>query len=459
MDPISQLRAIVGADGIAVADDINSRHMADWAVTAGVDCRPRAVLYPRTTDQVAAVLRVCTAHRIPVVPQGGLTGLAGGATPVTDGVVLALERMRAIIEIDAAGATLTAEAGVPLQRIQEAAEAADMFFPLDIGGRGSCQIGGNVSTNAGGNRVLRFGMARDLVLGLEVVLADGTVIRSLNKMLKNNSGYDLKQLFIGSEGTLGVITQVVLRLFPRPQSICTALCAAAGYDQVVALLHQARARLASGLAAFEVMWPSFYRRAIGLDGLRAPLSDGHGLYVLVELLGTDQQSDDARFAGFIEAAAEAGLVTDAVIAQTLAQRGDFWAIRDSSGEFRRTFWPHVGFDVSFPTGRIGAFTDDLTGRLTARWPDVETVFFGHIADGNIHIGVRTPTGPLPQREIEDIVYRAVGDWQGAISAEHGIGLLKKPYLQFSRSPAEIALMRSLKATLDPLGILNPGKII
>jgi FAD/FMN-containing dehydrogenase len=374
-------------------------------------------------------------------------------------VILAMERMRSIQRVDAASSTLVAEAGAVLEAVQRAADAVDLLFPLDIGARGSCTIGGNISTNAGGNRVLRYGMMRDLVLGLEAVLADGTVLTSMNCMQKNNTGYDLKQLFIGAEGTLGVVTRAVLRVFPKPSTTQTALCAVADYDDVVRLLGIARKYLGADLAAFEVMWPEFYALATEVAGLRAPLRHGHHAYVLVESMGTDARHDQARFDEFVNSAMMNGTIVDGIVASSLKDSQDMWKIRDSSGEFHRTFWPYVGFDVSIPVGDIGRFIADCRRRLVARWPQAESVWFGHAADSNIHICVRLRgVDPVPERDVDAIVYDCVGDYSGSVSAEHGIGLLKREFLSKSRSAEEIAAMRTIKRALDPGNIMNPGKI-
>jgi FAD/FMN-containing dehydrogenase len=458
MDIVRELRSRLAADAVIAGAEIEERHLRDFLVAAPPGVRPVAVVYPRSTADVAATLAICNAHRVPVVPQGGLTGLAGGATPMAGWVVLSLQRMRAIEEIDRQAATMTVEAGVPLQLVQEAADAADLLFPMDIGARGSCLIGGNVSTNAGGNRVLRYGMTRELVLGLEAVLADGTIVTSLNKMLKNNAGYDIKQLFIGSEGTLGVVTRLVLRLFPKPRSLATALCGLPDYDRALMMLQRARAHLSGALTAFEVMWPRYYFHATEGLSRRAPLPQGHGVYLLIEAMGGDRVEDEPRFARLIEGALEDGIVSDAIIAQSLKDARDLWSVRDAAGEIGRSFGPGATFDVSIPTGELGKFAEVLTERLTARWADADAVFFGHVADANVHISVRTGAKPLPLHDIEEIVYGTVRDWGGSVSAEHGIGLLKKPYLGYSRSPAEIEVMKRLKAALDPRGILNPGKV-
>ncbi|HEY0421485.1 MAG TPA: FAD-binding oxidoreductase [Acetobacteraceae bacterium] len=455
---IDQLAAALGPGAVSGPGAMEPRHLGDWVVKSAPGEAPAAVAYPRSTEEVSAVLRICHALRVPVVPQGGLTGLAGGATPMAGCVVLSLARMREVEEVDAAASTITVQAGVPLQSVQDAADAAGLLFALDIGSRGSCLIGGNVSTNAGGNRVLRYGMAREQVLGIEVVLADGTVMTSLNKMLKNNAGYDLKHLFIGAEGTLGVITRLVLRLYPRPASICTAVCALPDYAAVLELLRRARAGLGGTLAAFEVLWPEFYTLATTEHGCRAPVPRGHGLYVLLESLGTDQETDAERFGAMIEGALEAGVVVDAAMAQSLRESRDMWAIRDSVTEFSRSFHPHVGFDVSVPIGRMQDFIDDCRAHLEALAPGTRTLYFGHIADSNIHLNVlQVPDGPTKQ-QIDAVVYARVREFGGSVSAEHGIGLLKKPYLPYSRTPVELEVMRRVKAALDPEGILNPGKV-
>jgi FAD/FMN-containing dehydrogenase len=435
------------------------RHTRDYCVEGDPAVGIFALTYPQDTAQVAAILRYCNQRHIAVQPQGGMTGLSGGGVPIGPCVVVSLERMRAIREIDIAAGTITVEAGVVMQAVQQAAEDADLFFPLDLGGRGSCQIGGNLSTNAGGNRVLRFGMARDLVLGVEAVLADGTVIDALRKVIKNNTGYDVRQLFIGTEGTLGIITAAVLRLFPKPRSVCTGLCAVADYAAALALLSRARAGFASQLTAFEVMWPEFYE--VGTVGLKVkpPLDSGHGLYVLIETMGTDSQADLARYESVIGDALEAGIVADAVIAKSQRESNALWTVRDSPGDWQKAgHWPQLSFDVSVPTGEIGALVDAIRATLKSRWPALTALYFGHIADGNLHVSVRMSDHSVPALEIEEAIYELVSHRRGSISAEHGIGSLKRDFLHLSRSPEEIALMRTIKRAMDPNGILNPGKI-
>ena len=455
------IEQLLAADDIGLVStdlDIPERYFSDWMTSAPRDSA-LALVRPRTTQEVSALLRLCHESKVPVVPQGGLTGLAGGAQPVAKCVLLSLELMKNVEEVDQAACTVVTQAGATLSQIQDAARDHELFFPLDLGARGSCTVGGNLSTNAGGNRVLRYGMARDLVLGLEVVLADGTVLSNLNKMLKNNTGYDLKQLFVGSEGTLGVITRAVLKLSPQPRSTCTALCSLNDYDAVLKLLKHVRTHLGPNLSAFEMMWPDFYERMTGgLAHLTTPLPYGSGAYVLIESQGTDPVRDQSHFEQTLSQALEEEIVQDVVIAQSDTEVKKLWAVRDSSGEFRAVFWPHVGFDVSVTTGQLGNFVEDLKLRLKKKWPDTTTVFFGHVGDSNIHIGVKVCPGEQPEAEIEDLVYQAVGAWHGSVSAEHGIGTLKREYLHHSRSPQELQLMKTLKTTMDPHLILNPGKV-
>jgi FAD/FMN-containing dehydrogenase len=459
-DVVSDLAHLVGAD-IVVAPDAQNvvRHTCDFCVQGDPAVGILALTYPRETQQVSAILRYCNQRHIAVQPQGGMTGLAGGAVPVGPCVVVSLERMRAIRELDTASGTITVEAGVVMQAVQNAADAADLFFPLDLGGRGSCQIGGNLSTNAGGNRVLRFGMARDLVLGVEAVLADGTVINALRKMIKNNTGYDLRQLFIGSEGTLGIITAAVLRLFAKARSVCTGLCAVDDYDGVIGLLKQARAGFGSQLTAFEVMWSDFYQLGtIGL-GRKPPLELGYGAYVLIETMGIDADADQRRYEEVIGAGIGSGLVRDAIVAKSHRESGELWAVRDSPGEWQKTVhWPQLSFDVSVSTGEIGELVAEIGAEIRARWPVLTAVYFGHVADGNLHVSVCMSGHSVPELDIEQTVYGVVSKRQGSISAEHGIGSAKREFLHLSRSSEEVALMRAIKKAMDPHGILNPGKI-
>ncbi|WP_420997827.1 FAD-binding oxidoreductase [Cupriavidus sp. 30B13] len=457
---LEALAALLDGPGLQAGDAIETRFRKDWYAPLGAP--PLAVVRPRSSAEVAAVLALCNRVGQPVVPQGGLTGLAGAATPAGGEVVLSLERMRGVEEIDTQAGTMTVLAGTTLQAAQDAAREAGWLLAVDLGARGSCQIGGNIATNAGGNRVIRYGMMRDQVLGLEAVLADGTVVSSLNKMQKNNAGYDVRQLFIGSEGTLGVITRAVLRLAPLPAATQTALCALSGYGDVVRLLRHAQQKLSGRLSAFEVMWADFYGVVTTqVAGVRAPLPAGHPFYVLLDLQGNDAAQDAPAFEGMLEAAMEAGLIQDAAVAASHKEAQSFWQLRDAVAEFPVMWAPNAAFDVSLPIGRIGDFADALRARVLATWPHAELVNFGHVGDSNLHVSVRLPGATdedFPEHEISGAVYAVVRDFQGSISAEHGIGFHKKPYLHCSRSPGELALMRLLKRSLDPNNILSPGRV-
>ena len=441
---------------VSTESDLLDKHACDWSNVNRQ--RPRAVLRPRTVAEVSSALKLCHAHGIAVVPQGGLTGLAGGATPRAGQVVLSLERLKGIEEIDADSATMTVLAGTPLETAQKAAEGAGLYLALDIGSRGSCQIGGNVATNAGGNHVIRYGMARAQVLGLETVLADGTVLSSLTKVMKNNTGYDLNQLFIGSEGTLGIITRVVLRLYPRPRARRTALIATADYGATVRLLRRLQRELGD-VSAFEAMWPDFYRYVTDhpSTGVK-PMADTHPFYALSELQGSEPDRDCTRLEECLARAIEAGDVLDALLAQSEREARSFWTIREGAA---LDLLPYlINFDVSAPTAQLGTLADRLKANLTARWPEGLFFVYGHIGDGNIHLSAWAG-GAMDDvaHEMDEIVYGEVRRIGGSISAEHGIGTLKRAYLGHSRSAAEIEIMRRIKTALDPKGILNPGKVI
>ncbi|WP_349960072.1 FAD-binding oxidoreductase [Rhizobium sp. ZPR3] len=454
---IGALVAALGPTAVLVDEAIPPRNLKDWS-TLGPQT-PLCVVRPTDTEGVSTTMRLCSEHGVPVVPQGGLTGLCGGGRPIDGAVALSLERLTGIEEIDPASATMTVKSGTPLQVVQEAAAAADFFIPLDLGARGSCAIGGNLSTNAGGNRVIRYGMAREMVLGLEVVMPDGTIIRNLNKMIKNNAGYDLKHLFIGSEGTLGIITRAVLRLSPRPGCTMAALCALEDYGKVLELLVAARRGLGPLLSAFEVMWPDYWDTVIAMPGVRNPIAGRHGAYVLVEAQGTDETIDAPRFQTWLEQQAEAGILADAAVAQSLADVRAFWGVRDACSEFPQVLGPHEPFDIGLPVAAMDDYVRSCHAALRARFPTIVALFYGHIGDGNIHIVACVPGGnPQPKDDIVGIVYDQVRQFGGTISAEHGIGLTKKPFLSFVRSPEELALMQRLKDALDPQHLLNPGKV-
>ena len=455
---IEKFRDIVGTNGVLTGEDVSARSDS-WPPMGG--CQARAIVRPANTSEVSEVMQACHAQGQPVVTHGGLTGLVGGAKAGPDDIVLSLERMTGLEPVDTVNRTVTAEAGVQLQKIHEAAEDAGLLFPLDLGARGSATIGGNISTNAGGNSVIRYGMTREQLLGIEAVLADGTIISSMKGVIKNNTGYDLKQLFIGSEGTLGVVTRAVLRLRPLPRSRNTALVAIADFDRLSRFLQFADSALGGTLSAFEVMWNDFYKLIIG-SGERhgQPLDNSHPFYVLMESTGGSDEGDRLRFEDTLQEAFEENLLLDAVIAQSKQQRDDLWAIRDDVENLVKGLYPPMTYDISLGIPQMENYVEEVRGKLLEQWPAARMVAFGHLGDGNIHLVLTV--GSLDEKDVqavEKIVYEALGTRQGVISAEHGIGLEKRAYLGLSRSIEEIALMRTLKMAMDPKNILNPGKIL
>jgi len=455
---VESIRDIVGSNGILTGEDVSSRPVS-WPPAGG--CQALAIVRPGNTSEVSSVLRVCHQQGQAVVCHGGVTGLVGGAIAQPDEIVLSLERMSAMDPVDSINRTVTVEAGVPLQKVQEAAEDAGLLFPLDLGARGSATIGGNIATNAGGNGVIRYGMMREQLLGVEAVLADGTVISSMNNVIKNNTGYDLKQLFVGSEGTLGVITRAVLRLRPQPRSQNTALVAIDSFDKLGQFLQTMDAALGGTLSAFEVMWNDFYALVLG-DGKKhgTPLDSSHPYYVLLESTGGDKEGDPVRFEKALEEAFDQSLIADAVIAQSRQQRNDLWGIRDDVEALFASLYPPIAFDISLGILEMDDYVRDVRSSLLAAFPAMKMVTFGHLGDGNIHLVIGVGSSePEAVDTVENIVYEALGRRGGVISAEHGIGLAKKAYLGLSRSAQEIALMKTIKAAMDPKNILNPGKIL
>ncbi|MDE2436660.1 MAG: FAD-binding oxidoreductase [Sphingomonadales bacterium] len=458
-DLIANIAAIVGPKGLITGEDVSLR-AADWLGTT--TCKAKAVVRPASTDELSQVMKLCHAAAQSVVPAGGLTGLVHGSDAGPDDIQISFERMRAVLAIDPVGRTVTVEAGCPIQAVHEAVAEHGLTFAVDWGARGSATVGGGISTNAGGNRVIRYGMMRDNVLGVEAVLADGTVISSLNTLLKNNSAYDLKQFFIGSEGTLGLVTRAVLKLYPTPSGEATGMLALDSYDEVLRLFAHLGKRLGSGLTSFEVMWRDHYELiAVNSGRHTPPLPGGHAFYAIVEASGVDPERDADHFATVLGEALEQGIAADAVIAASKAQAAGIWKVReDIEGLFMATA-PSATFDVSLPIVAMDEYVRGLRAAVTERWgADSKVIVFGHLGDGNLHIVV----GPRPwseeaRHQVEELVYTPLKPLSGSISAEHGIGLEKRAWLGISRSPEEIALMRTVKAALDPKGILNPGKVL
>lgn len=412
---------------------------------------------PETTEQVSQVMALCNAAGQPVVIQGGMSGWVRATQTRPGDVILSLERMNGIESVDPANRTAIVQAGVVLETFQDHLESYGLSFPLDLGGRGSCQLGGNAATNAGGMRVIRYGMMREQVLGMEVVLADGRILSSMNQMIKNNTGYDLKQLFIGSEGTLGVITRLVLRLRERPVSSNTALVCADSFDRIAKLLRHVDGALGGMLSAFELVDNSFYRVNTGNGRHAAPLDSDKPFYAMIEALGSDHERDRDLFEAVLADAGEKGLFDDAIVARSEKDRAAIWSIREDLEHIVHDFQPFYAFDVSLPVGEMEGYMSEVRRRLKAIWPDGGIAFLGHVGDGNLHIAIGAG-GSEDRERVEACVYEPLSGIGGSVSAEHGIGLEKKPWLPITRNPMERGLMQDIKKMLDPNGILNPGKI-
>ena len=454
-DIVSILTDIVGRADVLTGDAASER-ISPWETHQ--PCRAKAIVRPSTTEQVSAIMQACYQHEQSVVPYGGLTNLVQGCATTPDDIALSFEKMNVIEEIDTVAHTMTVQAGVTMQMAQEKADAVDLFFPVDIGARDTCMLGGNVASNAGGTKVIRYGMMRDSVLGLEAVLADGTVVSSMNRFIKNNSGFDLKHLFIGTEGVLGLITRIVVRLSIKPQTHNVALVACDDFAKVVAVLNRAKGSLGSSLCGFEVMWDSFFNKVTEPVGkLPSPLQDKHSFYAIIEAMGTQPGSDDENFEKSLSDMFDSELIVDGVIAKSAKERDAIWAIR---GEVEWLVRDCYNFDVSLRIADVGQYIDIVTKQIVADLPNALVAAFGHLGDNNIHVSVLCEGNKSTHaKTIEMHIYESLVPFGGAISAEHGIGLEKKPYLPISRSAEEIALMKTLKRSLDPRNLLNPGKVI
>lgn len=452
------LRQELPANRLLTGEALAERYAHIWEMEQPLSAL--AVVLPRSTEEVALILKHCQQAKQTIVLHGGLTNLVGATRTRPHDLVMSLEKMDAIEEIDPESRTITVQAGVILAKVQEAAQAADMLFPLNFGAKGSAQIGGIIASNAGGLRVFRYGMTRQLVLGLEAVLPDGTILSSLKKIIKNNAGYDLKQLFIGAEGTLGVITRAVLKIVEAPRSRQSAFVALSTYPQVVQFLKFMDAQTSGTLSGFELLWGSTYQAMTSPPAARAPLPHGSPFYVLLETLGSEPESEKQRLEELLGQALDQGRILDAVMAHTQADLDWFWGIREAVHVLASQCPNDHHFDISLPIPAIGSTIALITEKLL-QIPEVGPVFtFGHIADGNIHFIVGKPNNSQElKRKIDATVYRPLQALGGSVSAEHGIGLDKKDYLSISNSPEAIALMHLLKRALDPHNILNPGRII
>lgn len=441
-----------GSTAVVDADRLRKRATSYWDPSP---TEAKCLVRPESTEQLSRVMCICHEHQQSVVVQGGLTGIVQGAVSTAADVIVSLERMADIESVDTVDGVATIQAGAILQAVQEQVASQGFLFPVDFGARGSCTIGGAVATNAGGINVLRYGMMRNVVLGLEAVLADGTVISSMNQMLKNNTGYDLKQLFIGSEGTLGIVTRVVVRLFPLPVSRDTAMFVCDSFDAVTRQLGLLKANLAGTLSAFEVMWGSYIATVTGDGGHASPFDRDYPYYVIAEAEGADPEVDAERFQRLLEQGMESGDIVDAILPKSESERRAIWNIRE---EFDAAL-PAYLYDVSLPIRHMETYVARLKERLAAWRADAVFEVFGHIADGNLHIFVKPFDDGIHHDVSDEIVYSCLEGLDGSISAEHGIGIEKKSWLRLSRDDEELDLMRALKHLLDPGNLLNPGKII
>jgi len=464
---IERLKSAVGERNVITDDHGREPFENDWR--GQFHGRAAAIVKPASTDEVARVVQMLAKERVGIVPQGGNTSLCGGSVPDASGrqVVVNLSRMNRVRAVDPANNTMTVEAGCVLATLQQAADEHDRLFPLSLGAEGSCEIGGNLSTNAGGTGVLRYGNTRELVLGLEVVLPDGRVWDGLRALRKDNTGYDLKHLFVGAEGTLGIITAAVLKLFAKPRSQATALVAVESPDAALKLLAKLRESVGERVTGFELI------SRICLDlvfrhipNTRDPLGCASAWYVLVELSDSTQGSTlDNLLEQALGSAAEAGLATDAVLAASDTQRKALWALRENVSEAQKLDGVSIKHDVSVPVSRVPEFIERASAALLKKFPDIRIVAFGHMGDGNVHYNCGKSQADQASRfygespEVNHIVYEVVNDLNGSISAEHGLGVLKVDEIKRYKSALELDLMRAIKKTLDPDGIMNPGKVL
>jgi FAD/FMN-containing dehydrogenase len=461
-----RLEAIVGPRGL-VDEAERGPYESDWR--EAYHGRAAAVVRPASTEEVARVVALLAELRIPIVPQGGNTSLCGASVPDATGtqVVVNLSRMSKVREVDTANNTMTVEAGCVLETLQKVAEDHGRLFPLSLGAQGSCEIGGNLSTNAGGTGVLRYGNTRELVLGLEVVLPDGRLWEGLRGLRKDNTGYDLKHLFVGAEGTLGIITAAVLKLFPLPRSYATAMVAIDDPSLAVSLLSLLRSRCGERITGFELLSRICIDLVVRhIPGSRDPLPHSHPWYVLVELSdSTEARVLDTLFEDALGAAAEAGLVRDAAIAASESQRADFWKLRENVSEAQKIDGVSIKHDVSVPVSRVPELIERATVELERRFPEIRIVAFGHVGDGNIHYNCSKSARQEAKQfahlapDVNHVVYEVVRSLGGSISAEHGLGVLKREEIKLYKSELELDLMRSIKRTLDPNNLMNPGKVL
>jgi FAD/FMN-containing dehydrogenase len=419
----------------------------------------KALVLPESTQDVSMTLKICNEYGQAVVPQGGLSNVVNSASANGDEIAISMEKMNAIGKPDQMNQFVEAEAGVILEHLHHTVKESGFIFPLYLGAKGSCMIGGNIATNAGGLQALRYGVMRNLVLGLEVVLPDGTILDNLNPVVKNNTGYDLKHLFIGSEGTLGIITRAILKLSPAPVYFATSFIALEKFNDALQLLNRAKISFGDKLISFEILWPPFYRLLTNeRSGNKKVMPDHYPLYVLMEVAGSEP-AIPALLEAFVETAMNDNMVIDAVFAQQQDDRKRFWDIREKVDHVLVEHSPVFLFDVSLPVSEMEQFAANVNEELNKNFETVYCYIFGHMGDGNLHLMINCGEGNDSAKElVEKIVYAPLQSMYSSVSAEHGIGLAKKKWLEFSKSPQEIALMKSIKKLIDPNNIMNPGKI-
>lgn len=459
-ESVKFFQSVVGENHVLTEPSDLKAWGTDW--TKVFEPKPMCIVKPDSTEQVSKLLAYCYANELAVTPSGGRTGLCAGAVAPAGEVIINLSRMNKIIEVDTVGLTITAEAGVTTEALQEAAKSKGLFFPLDLASKGSCQIGGNIATNAGGVKLIRYGGTREQVLGLEVVLANGDILDMNVALRKNNSGYDLKHLFIGSEGTLGIVTKAVLRLVPKPRNLQIAIMATDSFTKIPQILTEASLAGVS-ITAFEFFTQVAHRIVLKhLPGARSPFQEMAPFYVLLEV---EQPGSEPEIESLLEKLFEAGLITDASIAANSTQFKEFWGLRENITESLAAHGQVRKNDISLAIDKLDGFVTALESLLATKNPkDMDLVLFGHIGDGNLHINYVSPKTRdskefhLEARAIEEDVFKLLSKFKGSISAEHGIGLTKKKDLHFTRTPDEVAWMKKTKAIFDPKGILNPGKI-
>ena len=464
-DLVDRFRAIVGPNHALTDPDQQLPYLREWRDM--YEGRAAIVLRPGSTEEVSRILALANEHGIPVVPQAGNTGLVGGQMPMNGEILLSVGRLKTVRNVDAQGFTMTVEAGLTLAETQAAADAVNRLFPLSLPSEGTCQIGGNLGTNAGGVGVLAYGNTRQLVLGLEVVLADGRIWKGLNALKKDNTGYDLKDLFVGSEGTLGIITAAVLKLFPKPAEKATAILALPELANAISLIGIAQETAGQSLTAFEFLPRTVLEMVLrNVRNTRDPFSEVHPWYVLMEISGAKPDGTaDRVLSEILEAASEQGLITDARLAASLAQANDFWRLREGVSEAQKPEGGNIKNDISVPIAKIPEFIARANAAVLKVCPGARPLPLGHFGDGNVHYNIAQPIG-MPKPEfmalwsgIVGAVHEAVLHFGGSISAEHGIGQMKRAELAKAKGDVAMTLMRSIKSALDPKGILNPGKVL